>query len=43
MSISMGSWRFKDGGEDARLGDESGNEGVAGGGAVEVGGVQAWE
>lgn len=42
MSLSSGSWRSKDGGQDARLGDENGNEGVAGGGAVEVGGVQAY-
>ncbi len=37
MSPSLGSWRSKEGG-DARLGDKSGSEGIAGQGAVEDGG-----
>lgn len=41
MSPLSGMFDSKDGGDDARLEDESGGEGVAGSGAVEVGGCEA--
>ena len=38
MSLSFGSWRSKEGSDDARLEDKGGSEGIARGGAVEDGG-----
>ena len=35
MSLSFGSWRSKEGSDDARLENKSESEGIAGGGTVE--------
>lgn len=35
MSLSFGSWRSREGSDDARLEDKGGSEGIGRGGAVE--------